>query len=312
MTGASGFAGSHLLDLLAREDEGEIIAWQWPPDTPRYTVPRTCWEVMNLLDVAAVSQSIARLRPATVYHCAGAAHVGQSWHSVESTFAVNVRATHSLLEALRRARVEAHVVIPSTAMVYRPANEPLTEDHALVPANPYGLSKLAQELLGICANADGVSVWIARAFNHFGPRQEPSFSTASFARQIAEIEAGRRDPEILVGNLEARRDVTDVRDTVRAYRLILKRGQPGRPYNVCSGRAPSMRELLDRLVAHARVSVGIRIDPERYRPNDLPLLLGDRSRIENEIGWKPEIALDRSVDDLLQYWRDRTRIEVSR
>jgi GDP-4-dehydro-6-deoxy-D-mannose reductase len=188
-------------------------------------------------------------------------------------------------------------------MVYRPADEPLTEDHALVPPSPYGVSKLAQELLGCRGASDGLSVTIARAFNHFGPRQDPFFVASGFARRIADIEAGRWEPEIAVGNLDARRDLTDVRDTVRAYRLILERGVAGRAYNVCSGCAIAIRDLLQELLARARVPIRVRIDPNRYRPNDVPLLLGDPSRIQDELGWTAEIPLERTLDDLLDYWR---------
>src|SRR6185295_18664289 len=147
--------------------------------------------------------------------------------------AVNVRGTHYLLEALRDAKLAIPVLVPSSAMVYQPAGEPLSELHPIGPPNPYGVSKLAQEMLALHAAADGVSIRVARSFNHVGPRQDPSFAASGFARQIAEIEAGRREPEIAVGNLQARREVTDVRDTVRAYRLLVERGQTARPYNVC-------------------------------------------------------------------------------
>jgi GDP-4-dehydro-6-deoxy-D-mannose reductase len=238
-----------------------------------------------------------------VYHCAGAAHVGRSWEATEQTLALNVRGTHHLLAALDHADSPARVLIPSSAMVYRPAHEPITEDHPLIPPNPYGLSKLAQELLGRHAMNQRLTVTIARSFNHVGPRQDPSFALSGFARQIAEIEAGRRDNEISVGNLEARRDTIDVRDTVRGYRLILERGAPGRPYNICSGRALPIGELLDMLVARARRPVRIRIDPNRLRPHDLPVVVGDPSRIRDELGWTPTIPLPQTVDDLLDYWR---------
>jgi len=204
-----------------------------------------------------------------------------------------------------RAKVPAKIVIPSSAMVYASADEALREDDPLVPKSPYALSKLAQEMEGTRAIADGLHVMIARAFNHMGPRQDPFFAASGFARRIADIEAGRWEPEIAVGNLDARRDLTDVRDTIRAYRLILEHGAPGRPYNVCSGRAITIRELLDRLLARARVPIRVRIDPNRYRPNDVPLLLGDPTRIETELGWLPEIPLDRTLDDLLDDWRNR-------
>jgi GDP-4-dehydro-6-deoxy-D-mannose reductase len=240
-----------------------------------------------------------------VYHCAGAAHVGMSWGDAARTLAINVRGTHNLLEGLRRAGLAAKVVIPGSAMVYAAADRALTEDDPLVPRSPYALSKLAQELEGVRANLDGLHVTIARAFNHMGPRQDPFFAASGFARRIADIEAGRWEPEIAVGNLDARRDLTDVRDTIRAYRLILERGTPGRPYNVCSGRAITIRELLDRLLARARVPIRVRVDPARLRPNDVPLLLGDPGRIQTELGWQPEIPLDRTLDDLLDDWRNR-------
>ena len=291
VTGAAGFAGSHVVDLLAR-DHAPFVAWRRAD--------------VDLLDAAAVREGIARVRPGLVYHCAGAAHVGRSWDHVESTLATNVRGTHHLLDALRRVGPGSEgvrVVIPSSALVYAMASEALTEDHPLVPASPYGLSKLAQELLGRHAIADGVRVTIARAFNHFGPRQDPWFVASGFARRIADIEAGRWEPEIAVGNLDARRDLTDVRDTVRAYRLILERAEPGRAYNICSGRAIQIRDLLDMLLARARVPIRVRIDPNRYRPNDVPLLLGDPRRIRDELGWTAEIPIERTLDDLLDYWR---------
>jgi GDP-4-dehydro-6-deoxy-D-mannose reductase len=301
ITGATGFAGSHLLDRLSR-DGSDIVAWSRPGGTPP-SPAQARWEAVDLLDAGAVRQAVARLRPGQVYHCAGAAHVGYSWNHTTSTFAINVRATHHVLEALRLEAPDARVLIPGSAMIYRPADEPLTEDHPLVPQSPYGLSKLAQELLACRFVADGVQVTIARAFNHIGPRQAPSFVASSFARQIVDIETGRRDPELVVGNLDARRDLTDVRDTVGAYVQILERGRPGRPYNVCSGRAIAIRDLLEMLIARARVRVRVRVDPERYRPNDLPVLLGDPARVRDELGWTPEIPLERTLDDLLEHWR---------
>jgi GDP-4-dehydro-6-deoxy-D-mannose reductase len=301
VTGAAGFAGSHLIDLLSR-DGAEIVAWHRPGGGAPREVAGTRWEAVDLLDHSSVVAAVARLRPSSVYHCAGAAHVGQSWDSTESTFATNVRGTHHLLTALDRASDDARVLIPSSALIYAPAGEALTEHHPLVPSSPYGLSKLAQEMLGMRTNGQ-LSVTIARAFNHFGPRQDPHFVASGFARRIADIEKGRWEPEISVGNLDAQRDLTDVRDTVRAYRMILERGQPARPYNVCSGRAITIRHLLDQLIARARVQVAVRIDPARYRPNDAPLLLGDPSRVREELGWTAEIPIEQTLDDLLDYWR---------
>jgi GDP-4-dehydro-6-deoxy-D-mannose reductase len=303
VTGAAGFAGSHLIDLLVRSGT-PVVAWHRPGGSPPRELAGVRWDAVDLMDQAQVQAALDRARPAAVYHCAGAAHVGRAWEATASTFALNVRGTHHLLRAMERTGDGARLFVPSSALVYASADEPLTEQHLLRPASPYGLSKLAQEMLALEPHGS-VAVTIARPFNHFGPRQDPQFAAPGFARRIADIERGRWAPEISVGNLDAQRDLTDVRDTVRAYQMILERGQPGRPYNVCSGRAITIRELLDRLIARARVPVEVRVDPARYRPNDTPLLVGDPARLRDELGWTPEIPLDQTLDDLLEYWRAR-------
>jgi GDP-4-dehydro-6-deoxy-D-mannose reductase len=311
VTGAAGFAGSHLIDLLEPDaganGTGVVVGWRRPaPDSTPPSDGRVVWENIDLLDASEVRRAIARLQPSIVYHCAGAAHVGRAWDRVESTFAINVRGTHNLLDALLRARVSCRVLIPSSALVYTAADRPLREDDPLVPASPYGLSKLAQEMLA-SHSASTVTVTIARAFNHIGPRQDPLFAASGFARRIADIERGRWEPAISVGNLDALRDLTDVRDTVRAYRAIATGGSHAEAFNVCSGRAMSIRELLDMLIVRARVPVQIRVDPARYRPNDTPLLVGDGGRIKARFGWTPQIPIERTIDDLLEYWRENPR-----
>lgn len=306
VTGAAGFAGSHLLDLLTADNGSDLVAWHRPGNGPAGTATPTRWQAVDMLDLDSVRRAIADLRPARVYHCAGAAHVGKAWDNTESTFAINVRGTHNLLEALADERVPCRVLLPGSALVYATADRPLAEEAPLVPAGPYGVSKLAQEMLAHHARGP-VDVLIARAFNHMGPRQDPGFAASGFARRIADIEAGRWIPEISVGNLQARRDLTDVRDTVRAYRAILERGLPRRVYNVCSGRAIAIGEVLDMLIARAKVSVAVKPDPTRFRPSDVPLLVGDPRRIRDELGWEPRIPLERTLDDLLQYWRTSIR-----
>jgi GDP-4-dehydro-6-deoxy-D-mannose reductase len=289
ITGARGFAGSHLIEHL--ESRG-IAATGWTRQD------------VDLLDREAVSRAIAALRPGFVYHCAGVAHVGQSFDHIGDTFAANVLGTQHLFDALRRAGLRSRVLITGSSLVYRQSDGPLDEDAAIGPATPYAVSKLAQEMLGQHGiEEDGLDVLFSRSFNHTGPRQDPSFAAPSFARQIALIEKGRAAPEIAVGNLEAARDLHDVRDTVRAYAAIMEKGAPGRIYNVCAGRTYKIRDVLDRLVAMSRVPVAIKVDPRRYRPSDNPILLGDRTRIERELGWKPEIPIERTLGDLLDFWR---------
>jgi GDP-4-dehydro-6-deoxy-D-mannose reductase len=289
VTGARGFAGSHLVEHL-RKSGVAVTGWGRPD--------------VDLLDPKALSQAIADLAPSMVYHCAGVSHVGRSFDRIGDTLAANVLGTHHLLDALRNAGVSARVLITGSSLVYRQSDRALCEDDPTGPATPYALSKLAQEMLGQRSiREDGQQVVFSRSFNHTGPRQDSSFAAPAFARQIAQIEQGRSAPVIAVGNLDAARDLHDVRDTVRAYAAIVERGVPGRIYNVCAGQTYRIRDVLDRLVAMSRVPVTVKVDPNKYRPSDNPVLLGNRSRIQQELGWKPEISLDETLSDLLDYWR---------
>jgi GDP-4-dehydro-6-deoxy-D-mannose reductase len=317
VTGARGFAGSHLLDQLIAEP-APLVGWyrhsgRTPIESP--TPPaedrHLRWMAVDLLDPAAVVSAIDELRPGLIFHCAGAPQVAGTWRESCRALESNALGTHHLLESIRQVRLDARVVIAGSAQVYRPAPGALTEDHPLGPSNPYGVSKLAQELLALQAAEEGLDVVLARPFNHIGPRQQPQFAASSFARQIALAEAGRAAPVLEVGNLEAQRDVTDVRDTVRAYRRLATAGRPGRPYNICTGRAPSVGELLDRLRALARVPVEVRVDAALLRPNDTPILLGDPRRIHEELGWEPEFELERTLSDLLDFWRSRAAAGTS-
>jgi GDP-4-dehydro-6-deoxy-D-mannose reductase len=305
VTGAAGFAGSHLLDLLA-SSPGPIHALRRPsrPTEADAAHERVTWVEADLLDPRATMAAIDAIRPREVYHCAGAAHVGDAWTNRAPTLAANVLATHHLLDAIRRTGVSCRVLIPGSAAVYRASSGPIAEDAPLEPTGPYALSKLAQEMLAARAMLDaGIDTVLVRAFNHIGPRQAPSFAASGFARQIARIEAGLAAPVLRVGNLESRRDITDVRDTVRAYAGLMRRATPGRPYNVCGGVAYSAGEILDRLLAISGVAARIEPDPSRMRPSDTPVLIGDNRRLREETGWRPEIGLDESLRDLLAWWR---------
>ena len=304
VTGATGFAGSHLVDHLL-ENEPAVAAWAHVRDGESHLAqdPRVVWTSVDLLDRHKVAKALADLRPSAVYHCAGIAHVGESWSQPVRALSVNVMGTHHVLEGVRDAGLDCPVLVTGSALVYRPSMQPLREDDHIGPSDPYGVSKLAQEMLA--TRATGAPVFIVRPFNHAGPRQSPTYVTSSFARQIAEIEAGRREPVLRVGNLESRRDITDVRDTVRAYHLVVRRGQPGRPYNVCSGIAHRVQDLLDALMRMSTASIRVEIDAHRLRPSDNPVMAGDRSRIGAETGWEPKISIDRTLEDLLDYWRAR-------
>jgi len=303
VTGAGGFVGSHLIELLEREDTN-IAAWLRPGTEPLVRSSRVKWLDIEMHDREAVARAIAESAPEQIYHLAGVAHVGESWDHTHETFAGNVLATHHLFDAIRCAGLRPRVLITSSASVYAPVNRATSEQDLVRPNSPYGTSKVAQEMLSTRAwEDDGIAALIARSFNHVGPRQAPSFVASSIAKQIAEIEAGKRNPTLLMGNMESERDIMDVRDTVRAYQSMMQSAKPGIPYNVSSGIAIKVRTLVELLTSKARVPVAIEQDPSRFRPNDTPLVLGDHSRLTADTGWSPRIALEQTVEDLLGYWR---------
>ena len=305
VTGAAGFVGSHLLELLA-QDPAHIVAWQRPGTAPLINVAGVQWVTVEMHDRDEVAAAISDARPSAVYHLAGVPHVGDSWGQTRETFAGNVLATHHLFDALRRASLAPRVLVTSSATVYSPADRALREDDTVCPNNPYGTSKLAQEMVAMRAwQDDGIPGLIARAFNHVGPRQAPSFLAPSIAKQIAAIEAGKLEPVLKVGNLEPRRDIMDVRDTVRAYRAMLQTARPGEPYNVCSGRPVPVKHLMDLFIERARVPIRIEQDPARFRLNDTPLLLGDLTKLTADTGWTAKVPLEQTVEDLLGYWRSQ-------
>jgi GDP-4-dehydro-6-deoxy-D-mannose reductase len=232
--------------------------------------------------------------------------VAESWHNTFETYQMNVLATHHLLDALSALQLQPRVLVTGSAAVYRPQNHPLTETDPLRPASPYAASKLAQEIRARHAwKDDGIPTLLARSFNHVGPRQEPAYVAPAIARQIALIETGRQEPVVTMGNVDATRDLTDVRDTVRAYVAMMARATPGQVYNVCSGHGVAIRELVAAFTARARCSVRMVQDPSRFRPNDVPLLVGDHTRLTTDTGWTPQIPFEKTVDDLIEYWRRR-------
>ena len=301
VTGAAGFAGSHLLEHL--KGTADVVAWSRSP-APEDLAPLARWQQVDLLDRATVRAALAEARPSRIYHCAGSPNVAQSWEHSADALRGTVLATHILLDELRRLGLGARILLTGSALVYAASAEPIDEGNALATASPYAISKLAQETLVLRAPLeDGLDVVVARAFNHTGPRQTPGFAAPSFARQIALIERGALAPTIRVGNLDAARDFTDVRDVVRAYTLLMTGGGSGEVYNVASGVARTVRSVLDLLVARAHINVQVEVDPSRLRPSDTPVLTGNASKLRAVTGWAPAIAFEQMLRDLLDYWR---------
>ncbi|MBU1878208.1 MAG: GDP-mannose 4,6-dehydratase, partial [Chloroflexi bacterium] len=265
----------------------------------------------DLNDAASMAHLIDQVRPDYVFHLAARATPSLSWQTPWITIHDNLHGQFNLLEALVNTSSEARVLVIGSGDEYgliQPQDLPVKENVPLRPNNPYAVSKAAQDLLGFQYYAShGLPVVRSRAFNHIGPRQSDAFVSASFARQIAEAEAGLREPVIRVGNLSAQRDFTDVRDIVRGYWLILKDGVPGQVYNLGSERAIAIEQLLDMLLAQSRVRIRIEIDPDRLRPSDVPILVSDCRKARERTGWQPLIPIEQSLTDVLDYWRARVR-----
>jgi GDP-4-dehydro-6-deoxy-D-mannose reductase len=301
VTGAGGFAGSHLVQHLAAS--ANVVGWARSAP-PADVAELARWQSVDLLDRDHLRSAIRNLRPRIVYHCAGLPHVAESFRKGADALAANALATHNLLDALRRAGGSCRVLVVGSATVYAASASPLTEDAAVGPTSPYARSKLAQEQLALRATIeDGLDVVVTRTFNHTGPRQKPAFVAPSMAKQIALIERGAAEPVIRVGNLDAQRDLTDVRDVARAYAAVMASGVSGTVYNVASGVGRPVRAILDGLVGRARVPVRIETDPSRMRANDAPILVGDSTRLRQATGWQPAIGFEQLLDDLLEYWR---------
>lgn len=308
VTGGAGFAAGHLLDLLTAPHAGtvpaRVVAWHRPGGhPPPARTGAVDWVGVDLLDDAAVRQAIAATPPDHVYHLAGATHQGKSFAQPTDVLRVNAMGTDHLLRALARHAPSARALVTSTGFVYQPSEQAASEDAPLKPASPYALSKLAQELIARHAGATTpVEVIVCRPFNHLGPGQSADFFAPNFARQIAAIARGTAPPVLKVGNLTARRDLSDVRDVVRAYTRLMAAGTPGEVYNVCSGEAHAVRDVLDGLISLSGVEVEVQVAPELLRPVDQPLLLGTRDKIGAATGWTPAISLTGTLRDLLAEW----------
>ncbi|MBQ7567881.1 GDP-mannose 4,6-dehydratase [bacterium] len=313
ITGTAGFAGSHLAELcLAQgcEVHGTYRS-SGRLDNIADFAERLHLHECDLREAEAVRTLTEAVRPQLVFHLAAQASVVCSWQDPAGTISGNTACETNLLDALRDRPVRIHVACSSEEYSGADGLGLLTETAPLHPRTPYGISKLAQDLLAEqYAKAYGMYIVRTRAFNHTGPRLGAPYAMSAFARQIALIECGVQEPVLRVGNLSARRNYTDVRDIVRGYWLALQGGcPPGSVYNLCGSACRSIGELLNILLSFSRVSIEVQIDPERLRPSDVPCFDGDGRQFSQATGWKPEITLEQSLADLLGYWRIRVKHE---
>jgi GDP-4-dehydro-6-deoxy-D-mannose reductase len=311
ITGAGGFVGGHLVDHLLRQPGATLhAAVLKPPGENRALDGRPITQHrLDLRDPVAVRALLDDVRPDRIFHLAALADVAQSFKRPWDTLENNILAQVNVLEAVRQLGLETRLLIVSSAEVYGAAGatrDPLDENHPFAPTNPYSVSKVTQDMLGLeYFLAHRMPIIRARPFNHIGPGQGGGFVSADFASQIAAIEAGQREPVMFVGNLAAERDFTDVRDVVRAYDLMLTLGEPGEVYHVCSEKGYSVQYLLDTLLSYSTARIEVRQDPALMRPVDVPRRVGDASRLRQRTGWEPRIPFEQSLLDILNDWRQR-------
>lgn len=312
ITGATGPVGSTLARYLLDQPGVELSVFKrWRSD-PRALAPiidRLAVYEGDIEDSYAVADAVAAAQPEYVFHLAAQSYPSASWGAPVATMRANVEGTVHLLEAVRRHAPAAKVHIAGSSAQYgvvKPEAVPIQESHPMRPASPYGISKVGQELLGLqYFDSYGVHTVVTRSFNHVGTRQGDRTAIQTFARQMALIEAGRQEPRILVGNLEPRRDYTHVDDVARALWALIQNAPGGTVYNMCSGVATRMGDILDMVVAQGRVPVQIVVDPARLRPVDEPILRGDNSKLRAVTGWEPRIGMEQIVAELLAFWRLR-------
>ncbi len=309
ITGVGGFAGSHLADVISRETDWDLCGIVLGPEDTRWIPASVSIVQSDLREPGQARVAIEHSRPDYIFHLAAQGYVPQSWKDPWHTYETNIRSQFNLFHAVSAIGISPKILVVGSNEEYGWAGEqnlPITERTTLRPQNPYAVSKITQDFMGLQYFLHlGLQVIRVRPFNHIGPRQEERFVAPSFAKQIVEIERGLRPPVLKLGNMSARRDFTDVRDMCRAYVLSLQKGIPGEVYNIGSGCARSMRELLDLMLSHSSIEPVEETDPSKMRPSDVPVSFCDPSKFRQHTGWEPRIPLEQTVVDILEDWRNR-------
>lgn len=308
ITGGTGFAGSHLAQLLAKQpDQYELHLTHVSPVPPELTafLPSAQFHQVELTDTTAVHALVDSLKPDQVYQLASIPVSGSSFTRATEIMQVNTAVIHNMLEAVKTVVPDSRMLVVTSAEVYGSSTDqelPIREDHPFRPVNPYGVSKVTQDVLADCyARAFDLGLVRVRPFNHIGERQQSGFAIADFARQIVDIERGRATT-LKVGNLTTLRDYTDVTDIVRGYKLLMEQGIVGEAYNIGSGNLVSMQSMLDQLCALSTTKITIEQDSSLFRPVDVPIMQADISKVR-ALGWQPEIPLSETLERILGYWR---------
>lgn len=312
ITGITGFVGSHMAQYLLKEgiEVHGILRWRSKMDAIADFKNDLHLHEGDLLDAHSLYSIIEKIKPDYIFHLAAQSFVKSSWSSPANTIEINMVGSCNLFEAVRKVGLPDTVIQIACSseeygMVY-PEETPMKETNPLRPLSPYAVSKVGMDFLGYQYFASyGLKVIRTRGFNHTGPGRGHVFAESTFAKQIAEIEKGVKEPIVYVGNLDAQRDYTDVRDMVRGYYAAVQKCEPGEVYNICQGKTWTIKWVLDYLLSQSKMQIEVREDPERMRPSDVEILLGDNSKFCEKTGWKPEIPIEQTLTDLLNYWRER-------
>jgi GDP-4-dehydro-6-deoxy-D-mannose reductase len=312
ITGAGGFVGRHLCEYLLKHTDWDLTGTLFCPSKETESPsPRLQFHSLDLRARESVHSLFEDIRPNVVFHLAAQSSVPTAFKDPWDTLENNVQSELNLLEAVRESGREVKFLVIGSNEEYgapEPEDLPQTERSSLRPNNPYAVSKIAQDFLGLQYHlAHGIPVVRVRPFNHTGPGQSPRFVVPAFASQIARIESGLQEPVMRVGNLSTSRDFTDVRDIVRAYHLAVTEGKPGEVYNLASGQAYSIQEVLEELLSYSEVDIRVERDPDRYRPVDVPLVYGSAEKFQKHTGWKPQIRFEKTLQDTLAYWREQVQ-----
>jgi GDP-4-dehydro-6-deoxy-D-mannose reductase len=315
ITGITGFVGSHLAEYCLTKPDikvyGTVFSHHLGDELRRIEHIKDKIELFecNLANRIATQRVLEKIKPDKIFHLAAQSFVPTSWKSPEDTLMNNILSELNIFESVRELGISPVIQIACSSEEYGLVYEneiPITEKNILRPLSPYGVSKVAQDTLA-CQyhHSYGLKTVITRAFNHEGPRRGEQFVTSDFAKQIAQIEKGKREPIIYVGNLEAKRDYSDVRDVVKAYWLATEKCNYGEPYNICSEKTMTIKSVLDILLSLSTTkNIQIKQDQERMRPSDVQILLGDCSKFKQATGWRPEIPFEKTLEDTLNYWRE--------
>ena len=314
ITGVAGFVGRHLIQYLTREDNHQILGLDIKLDN--FISSSDCDKVkseiktleVDLVNSKKVLSIIDEFKPQYIYHLAAQSSVSYSWDNPIDTFKINVFGGVNILESLKETQANCRVLMVCTAEEYgemEDSSKAITEDSKIYPSNPYAISKSALDFLSTTYHkAYNLEVFVSRSFNHIGPGQSERFVTSDFAKQIAEIEKGIREPTVMVGNIGAARDFLDVRDVVKAYSFIVSKGRAGNVYNVCSGKKRKISDLLDILISlSTKSNIEVKIDRSKFRPVDVDSIYGSNAKLKRHTGWKTDYRIEDSLKDALDYWR---------